>query len=110
LIFWEVRDRVESAAGKWAAAGEAVQGKPGALGSAPTLDSFKGIVGTGRMEFAGAAEEWGEQELVEIQERDQEGGGDAAGLLFCGKMAVASRQSSSVERAPISAEATDCRG
>jgi hypothetical protein len=68
--FVAIRDRIETAANEWAAAQQALQCQPSAAAGAVDSDGFFGVVGAGRMEFAIAAEEWGQHGAVEVHAED----------------------------------------
>ncbi len=61
-----IGDGIESAAHEWAAAKQTLQREPGAAARAVNGDGLFGVVRAGWVEFAIAAEEWGEQGAIEM--------------------------------------------
>lgn len=66
IEFMAIGDGIESAAHEWAAAKQALQREPSAAARAMDCDGLLGVVRAGGMEFAIAAEEWGEQRAIEM--------------------------------------------
>ena len=81
IEFMAIGDGIESAAHEWAAAEQALQREPGAAARSVDGDSLFGVVRAGWIEFAIAAEEWGEYGAIQMDAKNQKPRHDCAFLL-----------------------------
>src|ERR1700677_748691 len=110
-------NRIASAAREWAATSEPLECQPSAAAGAVDLDGLQGVVRTGRIKFAGAAEERPEGDLIGAEQEAQQSRGEV--LRRCGYRAFVfqvvavgrgSSSSSAVASEGKSAVAAELRG